>query len=135
MKFAKPRLTVLGISGGTLALTAVVLYGVFLLVGNNKAEISLVIGAIIGTEAGIVIYHRQPGSASSLSAKALIGAGLCVATLIVSLIMQLLTAWMQRPAISIPVSAAGAFVLPFLLFNPMWNALERNRQQQDGGDA
>ena len=116
---------VCGISAAILAVTSVALYGLFLLAGRNSAVVALVIGAIVGTEAGAVLYHRQNGVVNSIGLRAVLGASLAVASLAVSALMQLAASWLPKPGISIPVSAAGAFVLPFLLFNPMWNALKR----------
>jgi len=52
-------------------------------------------------------------------------AGSC---LVFSLVVQVIANFFPEPVISIPISTIGSFIFPFVLFNIMWNSMQKNKK-------
>jgi hypothetical protein len=90
--------------------------------------LALVVGAILGTQVGAVIHHRQPGATNSARVKALLGLTLALTAIAFVLIAQWFTAAFEYVEVTLPIGAIGSFVFPFVLFDTMWNALSKGKQ-------
>ena len=91
----------------------------------EKPELSFVVGAILASQVGALLHHRQPGAEPTVSAKATLGAVLAVCAIILGFILHLTFNPFTFVAVSISISAVGSFVFPFVLFNTMWKALTK----------
>ena len=98
-------------------------------------ELPFIVGAVLGTQVGAIMHHRQPGSRSTVAAKAILGVVLSVCAIIVGLVLHLTTNSFNFAEISIPFAAVGSFVFPFVLFNTMWNTLSKNNSKSNAKNA
>lgn len=96
---------------------------------SQHGELALIIGAILGSQVGALLHHRQPGASPSGSAKAQLGLALAVVAVAFSLCLQLLMNWLEVPEVSIPIAAIGCFCFPFVLFRIVWRSLEEARKK------
>jgi hypothetical protein len=119
----------IGIAVASSAFTvgAIVTFLILRFIQSDMAYISLIAGAIIGTQAGLVWYHRQPGASLTLQLKLRLGAVLTITGVVLSLIMQTTIRWFQFPEVSILIGAVGCFIFPFVLAETVWKALEKRR--------
>lgn len=126
-----------------MALKTIVLTIVFFIIGasitglilhclkSDHPTLALVVGAILSTQVGIIAFHLQPGSTCSLKVKAQLGGVVAGTCLVFSLVMQVIANFFPDPVISIPISAIGSFIFPFVLFNIMWNSMQKNKNTCD----
>src|SRR5262249_4260849 len=107
---------------------AVVTYLVIRLLQSDMTFLSLVIGAVVGTQAGLIMYHRQPGASLTSQLKLRLGVVVAITGVVLSLIMQATIRWFRFPEVSIPIGAVGCFVFPFVLSDTLWKALEKGKR-------
>lgn len=117
----------IAVASSAFIVGAVVTYLILRSLQSDMTYISLIVGAIIGTQAGLVMYHRRPGASLTLQLKLQLGVVLAISSVVLSLIMQTTIRWFQFPEVSIPIGAVGCFVFPFVLTNTLWKALEKGR--------
>ena len=99
---------------------------------SDMAFLGLVIGALIGTQAGVIMHHRQPGAALTGRIKAILGGTLAVTCVVLGLILQSMWHCFEYPDVSISIGAAGSFVFPFVIAGNLWKALEKRGRKDDG---
>jgi len=92
----------------------------------GSPQLSFVIGAILGSQVGAIMHHRQPGAEATTAAKATLGVVLAVCAIIFGMILHVTTTPFKFVEISVAFAAIGSFVFPFVLFNTMWKALSKN---------
>jgi hypothetical protein len=97
---------------------------------KGSPELAFVAGAILGTELAAVVHHRTPGASSSPAVKAKIAAALSVSAIFLGIALHTAFHPFAYPEISIPMAVAGAFIFPFVLFDTMWNALDRDASRR-----
>ena len=120
-----PELLVVGlvyIIGVTLAYAVISAFNV------GDPNLSLGLGAVVGTQIGAWLYHRREPAAAPFPVKA--SAGLLMSSLCViqSLLFQALWGWQKFPEVAIPISAVGTFVFPFVLYGTMQKALAKAKE-------
>ncbi len=101
----------------------------------GSPELAFIVGAVLGSQIGAIMHHRQPGSQSTVAAKAMLGVVLSVCAIIVGLVLYLTKNPFKFAEISIPIAAVGSFVFPFVLFNTMWNTLSKNNSKSNAENA
>ena len=109
----------------SLLVGGAVTFAVIRMLGKGSPELAFVVGAALGAQMAAVAHHRAEGAVSSTRVKAITGAALALGVIILGVILHFAFAPFEFPAISIPISAVGAFVFPFVLFDTMWNALSK----------
>ena len=110
----------------TFVVGALVTYLVVHLLQSDMTFLSLVVGAIVGTQAGLIMHHRQAGASLTSQVKIRLGGIVAVTGVILSLIMQATVHWFRLPEVSIPIGGIGCFVFPFVLSDTLWKALEKS---------
>jgi len=93
----------------------------------EKPELAFVVGAIVGTQAGVIVHHRSVDARNTLGIKCLLGAVLAVTAVVFGLILDRLFAPFKFVEISIPFAAIGSFGFPLVIFNTMWTALSKTK--------
>ena len=118
----------IAVTSAAFTVGAVVTYLVVRILQSDMTFLSLVVGAIVGTEAGLIMYHRQPGASLTSQVKLRLGVVVAITGVALSLIMQATIRWFQFPEVSSPIGAVGCFVFPFVLSDTLWKALEKERK-------
>ncbi|MBM4035236.1 MAG: hypothetical protein FJ291_26125 [Planctomycetes bacterium] len=95
---------------------------------------ALVVAAILGSEAGALLYHRRQPEAAPARVKLTVGAVLAILCAAESLIAQAAWDWIVHPDVVIPLSSVGTFFFPYAFFEPMRKALAKAREQQERKD-
>jgi hypothetical protein len=85
--------------------------------------LAMIVGATVGTMTGIVAHSRQPGAAPTRAARFSLGAALAATSLLVALVLHGLGLGFRLPEVTVPMSALGSFVFPFVFFGSTWKAL------------
>lgn len=93
--------------------------------GKGGPELAFVVGAVLGTQIAAIVHHRSPGAVSSPGVKAGVGAALALSTILLGIVLHALWKPFSYPEISIPIAMVGTFVLPFFLFDQIWNSLSK----------
>ena len=86
---------------------------------------AMIVGATVGTQAGVLAHSRQPDAAATRRAKLMLAAVLAAVALLFGLMVQFGVGGFENPAITIPLSAVGSFVFPLAVFDSMWKALRK----------
>ena len=89
--------------------------------------LALVMGAVGGSNAAAMQYHRRMPERAPFAVKASAGAVLAVMAVLMGLASQLLLKWMTYPDVVIPISFVGSFVFPFVLFGTLRRAYAGRR--------
>jgi hypothetical protein len=115
-----------------LAQIAVLSIGAGVVIGFRVGEpsLALVVGAIVGTQTGALLYHGRNREPAPVSVKAATGAVLAVVCVIAGVLIQAISGWMIHPDIVIPIGALGSFAFPFVLFGTMQKAITGGRKKQ-----
>jgi hypothetical protein len=111
---------------------AVVTYAIVRGLQSDMTFLSLVVGAILGTQAGLYMYHRQPDTFLTTGIKTRLGGVVAVTGVALSFVMQAVFHWFQFPAMSIPIGAIGCFVFPFVISEGLWKAIGKSRKKSGG---
>jgi hypothetical protein len=109
------------LAGAALTL-AVVLFFEF-----RWTELAFVVGAILGTQVGAMVHHRQKGDNTS-AVKIALGIALAATAVAFGLVVHFAFGVFVHPEVSIPMAGIGSFVFPFVLFNTMWEALSKPKK-------
>jgi len=89
--------------------------------GIGDDPLAFVVGAIVGTQVGTFLHARSQDTTASLRAKLALGSALAVIAVIFGLVVHTAVG-IKYPEVTLPISAIGTFVFPFILFNQMFNA-------------
>ena len=123
------------IAGVAYITAAVSTFLVIRAISVDSPELSFIVGAILGSQVGAVIHHRQPGAEPTARAKVLLGIALAVCASAVGVALHVAVAPFKFAEISIPLGAVGSFVFPFVLFNQMWQSLSKKDAESRRPDA
>lgn len=115
------------------AVGAVVTYLIVRGMDPGTVYLSLVVGAILGSQGGVIMHHRQPGATLTVRTKLILGGTLAATCVVVGLIMQSNWHCFEYPDVSISIGAVGSFLFPFAVANSLWKALEKRGKKNDGG--
>src|SRR5262245_42813238 len=66
--------------------------------------LALVVAAIIGSQVGIVLWHREAPKTPLPTVQLCLGVTLSITALLFSLAFQFLTGWLTYPEVTIPIS-------------------------------
>ena len=94
-------------------------------ISMGDPELSFVGGAVLGSQVGAIMHHRQPGAEPTATAKTVLGIMLAICAVIFGGILHLTINLFKYVEVSVPLAAVGSFVFPFVLFNKMWNSLPK----------
>lgn len=94
---------------------------------SELTNLSLMMGAIVGTQSSVIMHHRQPGATLTFQFKLRLGVILALAGLMLSLIMQAMFHWFPFPEVSIPIGTVSCFMVPFVLSGFLWQAFEKDK--------
>ncbi len=106
---------------------ALLAYAIIRVVDWDANDLALVVAAIVASQVGALIWHRQSPASSERSVKLGLGAVLLVSAGAFALIFQAITGWLTYPEITIPIAAIGCFVFPSAVVGPIWKALGKNK--------
>ncbi len=96
-------------------------------IGKGSPELTFVVGAILGTELGAVVHHRQKNATNSIAVKSALGVTLAVTAAAMGVVLHSVFAPFSYADLSIGTSALGSFVFPFVLFDTMWSSLSKQK--------
>jgi hypothetical protein len=135
------RVTGFLIVAGTFVAAALLADVIIRAIGWEARDYALVGAAIVASQVGAIVWHRQGPGTPERSVKLGLGAVLSVTAVAFALIYQALSGWLAYPEVVIPIAAVGCFVFPFATVGPMWKALskgrppERNHAEPDAAAA
>ena len=104
-------------------------------ISMDNPELSFVVSAVLGSQAGAIMHRRQPGAQPTIVAKAVLGAVLAICAVAFGFILHLAMHPFRFVEISVPFAAVGSFVFPFVLFDTMWNAMTNRDSESKPSDA
>jgi hypothetical protein len=110
------------IVAATFVAVALVIYAIIRAFRWEDTQFSLIGAALIATQVGTVLWHRQSPTSALSRVKSGLGILLAVTAVVFSLILQGLSGWLKYPEVVIPIAAIGCFVFPFVLAGPIWKA-------------
>ena len=100
-------------------------------VGWEARDFALVAAAIVASQVGALVWHRQSPASAERSVKLGLGAALSVTAVAFTLVFQAMSGWLAYPEVTVPIAAIGCFVLPFAVVGPVWKALSKGKPPQD----
>jgi hypothetical protein len=109
---------------------ALLAYAVIRAVGWEAHDFALVAAAIVASQAGAVVWHRQAPGSAERSVKLGLGAVLSVTAVAFTLIFQAVSGWLAYPEVTVPIAAVGCFVFPFAVIGPVWKSLSKRKPPQ-----
>ncbi len=107
------------IAGAALA------FGAVRWLGMDDAELAFIVGAIVGTQTGVVFHHRTAGAGNTMGVKCVLGAVLALTAALFGLAVHSLYAPFGFAEVSIPFGVIGTFAFPLVIFNTLWAALAK----------
>lgn len=119
------------LSSVTFVATAIVTYLVVHFFQSEMTYLSLVVGAIVGTQVGVIVHHRQPEASLTPRVKVCLGFVAAITGVLLSLVMQATFHWFRFPEVTIPIGFVGCFVFPFVISDNLWKALEKSRKKDN----
>ena len=119
------------LSAVAFVVTASIVLAIIRSIGVGQTPIAFVAGAIIGTQTGAILHARQPNAAATWSTKLILGAVLAVTAVVLGLIVYASLGGITYPEVTLPISAVGAFGFPLVLFNQMFNAMQKTIPTND----
>jgi hypothetical protein len=122
------KILAIAVTSIAFAVGAVVTYLVVRLFQSDMTFLSLMVGAIVGSQGGLIISHRQPGATLTSQLKLRLGIVVAITGVALSLILQATIHWFRFPEVSIPIGAVGCFVFPLVLSDTLWKALEKGKK-------
>src|SRR5438093_6353700 len=112
---------------------ALLAYAIILAVGWEAHDFALVAAAIVATQVGAVVWHRQAPGTAERSVKLGLGTVVSVTAVAFTIIFQAVSGWLAYPEVTVPVAAIGCFVFPFALVGPVWKALSKGKPPASKG--
>ena len=106
---------------------ALLAYAVILAVGWEAHDFALVAAALVASQVGAFVWHRQAPASAERSVKLGLGAILSVTAVVFTLIFQAISGWLAYPEVTIPIAAIGCFVFPFAVVGPVWKGLSKDK--------
>jgi len=119
------------IAAVSFVVTASIALAVIRHLGIGDVPLAFVVGAIVGTQAGAIMHAREPDARPTAIPKLILGAVLAAVAIGFGAAVHFGLGRLSYPEITLPISAVGSFVFPFVLFNQMFNAM-RNSRKRDG---
>jgi hypothetical protein len=112
-------------------------YAIIRAVDWKAHDFALVAGAIVSSQIGVLVWHRQSPTSSEPSVKLGLGALLSVTAMAFTLIFQAVSGWLTYPEVTAPIAAVGCFVFPFIIVGPLWKSLTKRKppESQDAGSG
>jgi hypothetical protein len=96
--------------------------------GKGSPTLAFIVGAAVGTNLAAVMHHRNPKGTNSPGVKASIGAVLVISMLALATVLHIVFAPFRFfLVVTLPISAIGSFVFPFILFDTTWRTLSKVR--------
>lgn len=102
--------------------TALVAYAVIRSVGGDATFFALVAGALVASQVGTWLWHRQAPNSPERTVKLGLGVFLSVTAVVFSLVFQAISGWLEYPQVTVPIAAIGSFVFPFAVVGPLWKS-------------
>src|ERR1700690_1907306 len=93
--------------------------------GWKDQDLALIIAAIVATQAGIFVWHRQAPNSQVGSVKLGLGIVLSITAVVFASVLQAVSSWLLYPEVTIPIAASGSIAFPFAIGGPMWKALDQ----------
>ena len=115
---------------GTFIGVALITYGVIRMVGWDATDFALLAGAIIATQVGTWLWHREAPHAPERSVKMALGMLLSVTAVVFAVVFQAISGWLEYPEIVIPIAAIGCFAFPFLAVGSLWKAFSAGKASE-----
>ena len=101
------------IVASTFIAMAIVASWVIRVAAWEEQDFALVAAAIVASQVGAVVWHRQSPASAERRVKLGLGIALSVTALVFSLTYQAATGWLRFPEVVIPIATIGCFVFPF----------------------
>jgi hypothetical protein len=107
--------------------TALLAYAVILAAGWEAHDFALVPAAIVASQFGALVWHRQAPATAERSVKLGLGTVLSVTAVAFALVFQAVSGWLTYPEVTVPIAAVGCFAFPFAVAGPVWKALSKGK--------
>lgn len=126
---------VLSLTAGSFIAGAAVTFVIIQAISMGSPQLSLIVGAVLGSQVGVIMHHRQPGAQPNVAAKAILGAVLAMCAIVVGVVLHETAAPFTFVEVTVPFAAVGSFFFPFVVFNTMWAGLSQKKPQSPPTDA
>src|SRR6185369_17158223 len=100
-------------------------YAVMRLLDAKSRDFALALGAIIATQVGTFVWHRQAPASSQLNVKLGLGTAIATTAVALALVLQVTSGWLTYPEVIVPIAAIGSFAFPFAVVGSLWRTLEK----------
>jgi hypothetical protein len=121
------RILTLATDIGCFFLGAIVTFAIIRGIDKGNPELTFVVGAILATNVAAMVHHRQSGTANNLAIKLALGAMLAISAVVFGVLLHFAFSPFKYPEVSVPIAAVGCFVFPLVLFNTMWKAMSKSK--------
>ncbi len=109
----------------TFVAVALIASAVIRLAGWEAQDFALVAAAIVASQVGAVVWHRQSPGSEERRVKLGLGVVLSITALAFTLAYQAITGSLSFPEAIIPIATIGCFVFPFAVVGPLWKSLSK----------
>lgn len=93
----------------------------------KNAELSFIVGAILGTQVAAFVHHRTAGAQNSFGVKLAVGLSLAVSALVLGMALHSIFRPFSNVEVSVSIAVIGSMIFPFVLFGTIWKALAKNK--------
>lgn len=116
---------------GGFVIVALLAYAVIRAVGWDARDFALVAAAIVASQVGALLWHRQSPTSSERSVKLGLGTVLSVTAVTFTLVFQAISGWLAYPEVTVPIAAIGCFIFPFAVVGPVWKGLTKSKPPEN----
>ena len=109
----------------TFVAMALIASAVIRMAGWEAQDFALVVAAIVASQVGAVVWHRQSPDSTERRVKLGLGIVLSLIALAFTLAFQAATGWLSVPEVVIPIATIGCFAFPFAVVGPLWKSLSK----------
>lgn len=112
---------------GIFVAVALLAHAINRAIGWAGIDSALVVAAIVASQAGTFVWHRQAPASAERSVKRGLGVVLSVTAVVFTLILHVISGWPVYPEVTIPIVAVGCFMFPFVVVGSLWKALSKGK--------
>jgi hypothetical protein len=102
---------------------------------ENVGLVPFIVGALIGTIAGVIPQYRQSGGKLTLRIKTTFGVTFAICAMVVGLVRHQLFTPFTFIEIKVPFAALVSFVIPFVMLDSMWSELSKENAEPESEDT
>jgi hypothetical protein len=102
----------------------------FVQAGEQRSSLPFVMGAIVGTQAGVFALWKGGLPALTRRAKIRLALALAGTATVAGFITDVLLEMSRYPEVTLPIAALGSGIFPFVLADTFWKPLAQMRNKE-----